>query len=361
MKILFIGGNGNISWYCVQVALEHCNTVYVLNREQSLKTRRDIQPQVIKLKADIRNKEEAKNVLKGLEFDCVIDFICYNEEDAKLDIELFKDKTKQFIYISSVTVYKRKTKYLPFKENTPQWEDTDYNYALDKVKCERIFMQAFREEKFPITIVRPAHTYDTIIPVSIGHNCFTAPQRYLDGKPVLIAGDGTNLWTLTHSKDFAEAFIYLIGNKEAIGEDFHITGDEWLTWLEITDYLLEALDIKNAKYIHIPINDIINIEIPTSNNFKFSSCFGIAFKGQRMWCDIFDNSKIKSFAPNWKSKILFKDGIKETINWMFEKDVRRRFNNDLNEILEMLTLKYARAEQSRACLIFEYANNKKVA
>lgn len=341
MKILFIGGNGNISWYCVQAAIDNGHTVYVLNREMSLKTRRDIQPEVIKLKADIRNKDEVINVLKDLEFDCVIDFICYNEEHAKYDIELFKNITKQFIYISSVTVYKRETKYLPFKENTPQWEDTDYDYALDKVRAERVFMNAFEKEKFPITIVRPAHTYDTIVPVSIGHNCFTAPQRYLQGKPVLIAGDGTNLWTLTHSKDFAEAFIHLIGNNNAIGEDFHITGDEWLTWLEITDYLLEALNIKNAKYIHIPINDIINIEIPPSNNFKISSCFGRTFKGQRMWCDIYDNSKIKKFAPNWKQKILFKDGIKETIQWMFEKDIRRRFNKDLDDILEMLMNKYS--------------------
>ena len=340
MKILFIGGNGNISWWCVQTAIEAGYTCYVLNREETLNTRREIQLEVIKLKADIRNKEEVTKVLKGLEFDCVIDFICYNEEHAKYDIELFKYITKQFIYISSVIVYKQNSTYLPYKENTPKWGDTEFEHAYGKICAENIFMDSFEKYKFPVTIVRPGHTYDTILPVSIGHNCFTSYQMYLDGYPALIAGDGNNLWTLTHSKDFAEAFIHLIGNNDAIGEDFHITGDEWLTWLEITNYLLEALNIKNARYIHVPINDLININIPISNNFKISSCFGIAFTGQRMWCDIYCNSKIKQYVPNWRSKILFKDGIKETINWLMEKDIRRRFNKDLDDILEMLTTKY---------------------
>ncbi|WP_047112153.1 NAD-dependent epimerase/dehydratase family protein [Brachyspira hyodysenteriae] len=339
MKILFIGGNGNISWWCVQIAIEVGHTCYVLNREETLNTRREIQPEVIKLKADIRNKEEVIKVLKCLEFDCVIDFICYNEEHAKYDIELFKDITKQFIYISSVTVYKRETKYLPFKENTPQWGDSDYNYALDKVRAEKVFINAFEKNKFPITIVRPAHTYDTILPVSIGHNCFTAYQRYLEGRPALIAGDGTNLWTLTHSKDFAEAFIHLIGNDKAIGEDFHITGDEWLTWLEITDITLNALNIHEKKYIHIPIEELINLSIPVSQNLKNSN-FGQAFVGYRMWCDIYDNTKIKKIAPSWKQKIFFKEGIKYSLKWMFEKDVRRRINKELYNILNDLTDKY---------------------
>ena len=340
MKILFIGGNGNISWWCVQKAIESGYTCYVLNREETLNTRREIQPEVIKLKADIRNKEEVTKVLKGLEFDCVIDFICYNEEHAKYDIELFKDITKQFIYISSAAVYKRKAKFMPFKENSPQWNEGEYEYALDKIKCEKIFINSYEKNQFPITIVRPTHTYDTIVPVSIGHNCFTAPQRYLEGKPVLIAGDGTNIWTITHSKDFADALIGLIKNKSSIGEDFHISSDELITWLDMTKYLLDAMNIKEYKLIHIPIKELINIDIPKSSNLNIVSAFGKAFEGHRMWCDIYDNSKIKQYVPNWRSKILFKDGIKETINWLMEKDIRRRFNKDLNNILEELTIKF---------------------
>lgn len=339
MKILFIGGNGNISWYCVQKALDAGHEVWELNRGATLKTRRPIQPQVHKLTADARNHEQMKEILKDLSFDIVADFICYNEEQAKFNIELFKNKTKQFIYISSVTVYKRDTKSLPFKETAPQWEETEYDYALEKVKCEKIFMDAYRDFGFPVTIVRPAHTYDTIVPVPLGHNCFTAPQRYIDGKPVLIAGDGTNLWTLTHSKDFADAFVGLFINPKAIGEDFHITGDEWLTWLDITEILLDTLGVKNAKYIHIPVNEILKLEVPVSNNMAISY-LGKAFKGQRMWCDIFDNSKIKSAVPGWKQQILFKDGIKETIDWLYENDIRRRINPDLDKLMDNLESKF---------------------
>jgi nucleoside-diphosphate-sugar epimerase len=210
---------------------------------------------------------------------------------------------------------------------------------LDKTEAEEIFMEANIKNEFPLTIVRPAYTYDTIIPVSLGHNCFTVPQRYLDGKPVLIAGDGTNLFTFTHSRDFANALIGLIGNKNAIGEDFHITTDEWLTWLDITDMLLDNLNIKNPKIIHIPVDDILKMEIPVSSNMSISY-LGKAFAGQRMWCDNYDNSKIKKVVPNWQAKTTFKDGISETLKWMFEKDIRRRINPNLNNLLEDLTVKY---------------------
>ncbi|MFP3041948.1 NAD-dependent epimerase/dehydratase family protein [Treponema primitia] len=339
MKILFIGGNGNISWYCVQKALEAGHDVWELNRGVTSKTRREIQAKVHKLTGDIRNHEEIRKVLGDMKFDVVADFICYNKKFAEFDIDLFRDKTKHFIFISSVVVYQRKTKYLPYSENTPQWDETDYNYALDKIYAERVFMDAYNQFDFPVTIVRPAHTYDTIIPISLGHNCFTAPQRCLDGKPVLIAGDGTNLWTLTHSKDFARAFVGLMGCSSAIGEDFHITGDEWLTWLDIMKILLDTLGVKTPKYVHIPADEILKMNIPVSTHMAISF-FGKAFAGQRMWCDIYNNSKIKKFVPGWKSEISFKEGIKETIDWMFEKNIRRRINPDLNNLLEELTLKY---------------------
>jgi nucleoside-diphosphate-sugar epimerase len=202
-------------------------------------------------------------------------------------------------------------------------------------------MDAYSKFGFPVTIVRPAHTYDTIIPVSIGHNCFTVPQRYIDAKPVLIAGDGTNLWTLTHSRDFANAFVGLFG--KAIGEDFHITGDEWLTWLDITKILLDALGVKERRYLHIPIQDILDMDVPVSKNMSISF-LGPAFRGQRMWCDIYNNSKIKKYVPNWKPDITFDKGIRETLDWMFEKKERRRINPELDAIIEALTQKYDRRQ-----------------
>ena len=348
MKILFIGGNGNISWYCLKLALDAEHEVYALNRGVTLKSRREFPKEVIKLTGDIRNPNEIKELLKGKTFDVIADFICYDESHAKIAVELFENITRQYIFVSSVTVYQRKTEYLPFKENTPQWEETDYDYALEKVRAEKLFMDAFKNKGFPVTIVRPAHTYDTIIPVSLGHNCFTAPQRILNGKPALIAGDGTNLWTITHSKDFASAFLGLMGNEKAIGEDFHITTEEWLTWLEMTDILLDILGVEKKEYVHVPVNEILKMEVPTSKNMSVSY-LGKAFKGQRMWCDIYDNSKIKSFVPGWSAKTSFREGMKETIDWMLESDVRRRFNPDLDNLLENLYEKYGEAQTKTRC------------
>ncbi|ANN64901.1 NAD-dependent epimerase/dehydratase family protein [Brachyspira hyodysenteriae] len=335
-KILYIGGNGNISWHCVQESINSGHEVYILNREETLLTRREIQPNIIKLKSDIRNIENTKKTINNIIFDCVIDFICYNEEHAKNDLNLFKNNTKQFIFISTVSVYKKETKYLPYKENSPKDINSKYSYAYNKIKAENTFIEAYKNYGFPITIVRPANTYDTIIPVSVGHNCFTVPQRCLDGKPILIAGDGTSLCTMMHSKDFAKAFNYLVCNYDLIGEEINISGDELLTWIDISKYLLEALNIKNTDFIHIPANDLININISISDNLKNSACFGNGVMSERIYCNIFDNSKIKSIAKNWKQSISFKKGIRDTINWMFEKNIRRRFNNELDSILDSL-------------------------
>lgn len=343
MKILFIGGNGNISYYCLRTALEAGHEVYALNRGVTAQTRRDFPTQTHRFLQDIRDTDGVEKILEGHEFDCVVDFLCYTQEDARRAMKLFREKTRQYIFISSVTVYQRQTRYLPFTENAPQWDESDYDYALEKVRTERIFKDAFEQCEFPVTIVRPAHTYDTIVPVALGHNCFTVPQRYLNGKPVLIAGDGTNLWTLTHSKDFAAALQGIMEHPAAtIGQDYHITSDEWLTWLDITRNLLEtmSLPVCPEQWIHVPVQHILNMEVPTSRNMAISY-LGKAFKGQRMWCDIYDNSKIKKLLPDWKAQVSFEQGIGETWAWLNEKDVRRRFNPDLDAILDDLTSTFA--------------------
>ena len=338
-KILFIGGNGNISWYCVNEALAAGHEVWLMHRGETLATRRAIQDGVHVIHCDARDGTRADYAMQGMFFDVVCDFICFNESHALLDIELFKGRTKQFIFISSVVVYKRETQYLPFTEETPMWKDSDYNYATDKIMAERVFMRAHREIDFPITIIRPAHTYDTIVPVPLGHNCFTAPQRYLDGKPMLIAGDGTNLWALCHSSDFASALIGVFNQKATIGEDYHIAGEEWLTWLDIADILLETLGVEKSEYVHVPSKDILNLDVPQSKNMAISY-LGKAFSGQRMWCDIYDNSKIKSVVPKWRCETSFRSGIEQTFKWLFENQVRRRINPNLDLLLETLTNKY---------------------
>jgi nucleoside-diphosphate-sugar epimerase len=332
MKILFLGGNGNISWHCTNEAVKSNHEVWVLNREVTLQSRRAFPAEVKKLKGDIRNQLQIKELLKDMEFDVVCDFLCNNEEHAASVIDLFKEKTGQYIAISSEVVYKRESKYLPFKEDCPRNNpETSDEYIAGKIKAEDVFFKAFNESNFPVTVVRPAYTYDTIIPVSVGHNCFTASQRFIDGKPVLIAGDGTGLRPYTHSSDFASAFVKLIGNKSAIGNDFHIASDEWLTWNEVTAILLDSLGVKNARYIHIPLEDVLNSKLAEGQK-------DLLF--QKMWHNICDTTKIKRLIPEWKAKVSFSQGIEQTIKWIYDNDSHRRIDTILDGVLEEMTIKY---------------------
>jgi nucleoside-diphosphate-sugar epimerase len=203
-----------------------------------------------------------------------------------------------------------------------------------------VFLNAFQNKNFPITIVRPAYTYDTIVPIYIGHNCFTAPQMYRDGYPILIAGDGTTLFAFTHSSDLAAALSGLFMNDRAIGEAFHITTDRWLTWLDAMGILAETLGVKSPRFLRIPSEDILKMEVPVSANMGISF-LGKAFYFQKMWCDIYDNRKIKTAVPGWQAVKTFEQGIGETISWLDEKDVRRRINPDLQALLLDLTKKYS--------------------
>lgn len=329
MKILFIGGNGNISWHCVQKALDIGHEVWELNRSATLSTRRQIQPQVHKLTCDIHNLFEVKKLLKDLNFDSVCDFICFNEQQAQEAIELFKNKTNQFIYISSEAVYLRKTSNLPFKENCEQYNPEKIcSYISGKIKAEQVFKTSYEKEQFPITIVRPAYTYDTIVPTPIGQNCYTATKRLLDGFPALVAGDGENLNTFTHSADFANAFIHLIGNKKCIGQDYHISSDEWLTWNDEIRILIENLQIKR-KIINIPKQEALQLPF-----------FEKDLMYQKMWHNIYDNSKIKRIIPNWTAKKSFSEGIQETITWLNENPIHKRINKNFDKIFDELYSKY---------------------
>jgi len=352
MKVLFIGGNGNISWYCLQEAINQGHEVWVLHRGVTVKTRRDFQHEVNILHADFRNQDEVKKVLADQKYDVVVDFICYNEEQAKFDVEIFKGITNHFIFISSGSVYERASKNLPYRENSPKCKNSVREYANDKLKAEEVFTNAYKEFSLPVTIVRPGYTYDTIIPVSVGLNDWTVCQRVLDGKPPIIIGDGSNLFTFTHSKDFAKALIPLFNNASAMGEDFNITSDEILNWKEATDILVDILNAKSLEYLYIPTEYVCKYldylqSLKTEQKKKF--CPSLAhtlshmasdFKSLKMWCDLYDNSKIKSFVPHWKPKVTLSEGLKETIQWMNEKEEHKRFDPKLNEALDGLTEKF---------------------
>lgn len=331
MKLLFLGGNGNISWHCVETALQYGHEVWELNRNQTTGTRREIQPQVHRLIGDVRDTRAMQALLADLHFDVVCDFICYDSLQAEAAITLFKGRTGQYIFLSTESVYARSARYLPFREDTPQNTGLDAgSYIYGKIQAEQVFRNAYRDG-FPVTIVRPAYTYDVIIPSPIGHNCYTAVRKYEEGYPILVPGDGSNLWTFTHARDFAGAFLHLAGNRDAVGEDYHISSDEWLTWNDVADILNDVLRRPSRKIIHIPYEDVMKIPFFTDKELL----------RQRMWHDIYDNTKIKFLAKQWTATTSFADGIYETLCWLNEKEIRKRINPALDRQLSQLYLQYS--------------------
>jgi nucleoside-diphosphate-sugar epimerase len=325
MKLLFVGGNGNISWNCTMQALEKGYEVWVLNRDSGSIMRRELPKEVHKLKADIGDKESLKNVLKGLKFDVVADFICFTPEQAKQDLEIYSGLCEQFIFISTASAYQKPLAAVPITESTPL-KNPYWLYSRNKIACEELFFNEYREKDFPITVIRPSHTYDTIIPAAMGSSGWTNSARMIANKPIILHGDGTTLWTLTHAEDFAKAFTALLGNSAAIGHAFHITSDEWLTWRQISEIVAEALGAPKPNFVCVPSEKIA----------EKNPDLGAGLLGDKAWCAIFDNSKIKKFALGWQAAIPFRKGIKRTVAWFMENQERRKTNQILNTFLDSL-------------------------
>ena len=331
MKVLITGGYGNISWWCTKKTLELGHEVYILNRAQTTSTRREIPKEAILIKSDYRNFEETRKAIEPYSFDVVCDFLCQGEEHAKIAYELFKNKTKQFILISSGVVYKRHEIPEVFSEDDEKYtEDEASPYILGKLQAERFFTEKYKKENFPITIVRPGYTLDNILPYMLGHNCYTVADRYLRGKPFLMAGDGTNISTFTHSSDFAEAFVCLFGNPDTIGEAYNLTGDNTSSYNDMMSIFAKELVNKEPYLIYIPYKDCL----------EFSQFMPRDLMIQRMQNELFDNSKIKSVAKNWVTKMNSKDIVKLGLEWLNEDRKRIRINKELDQKLEEITLKY---------------------
>ena len=315
MKILFIGGYGNISWWCTKRAIEQGNEVVLLNRGQTYRTRRPIPDEARVIVADIRDAAQTRAALGDESFDAVCDFLCYDAEDARRAIALFTGRTKQYVFVSSESVYRRLSSSLPFSETAPKYDLAEASpYIAGKLAAEQVFIEAQERTGFPLTIVRPGLTYDTIVPVSIGHNCFTVPQRCLDGKPLYVAGEGNNLCAFTHSRDFADPFCCLLGNPACIGEDYNIATNQWRTWNEASEDLLDALHVEHRRIIHIPFDDVLRLNLPLAPGLM----------RERMLHLIFDTSKIRRIAKDWTPKVDFPSGIRMTVAWLYETDAHRR-------------------------------------
>lgn len=323
MRVLFIGGTGIISSACSPLALESGIELYLLNRGQSP---RGVPAGAKVLHGTIRDRASVEAAIGDLQFDAVVDWIAFGEEHIEQDIEIFRGRTGQFVFISSASAYQTPPSSLPVTESTlldnPFWE-----YSRNKIKIEERLIRAYREEKFPYTIVRPSHTYDhTLLPFDHG---FTVVDRMRKGKPVVVHGDGTSLWVLTHHQDFAKAFVPLLGNSHAIGEAFHITSDEWLNWNQIYDIVADAAGTKAHK-VHIA-SDALAAADPG---------WGPGLLGDKANSMVFDNSKIKRLAPQFQATIPFCRGAEQIMAWYDADPARQNIDPKADALEDELIAKF---------------------
>ena len=305
MKILFIGGTGTISMAVSKLLLSQGHTLYLLNRgNRNLSLSGDL----VELKADVNDENRVKELIKELPFDAVADFIAFEPPQLERDYRLFKGKTDQFIFISSASAYQKPLADYRINEGTPL-ANPYLEYSRNKIACEDYLMKLYREEGFPVTIIRPSHTYDErSVPMGAhGKNgSYAIVKRMLEGKPVLIHGDGTSLWTLTHNSDFAVAMAGLIGNIHAIGEAVQITSDESLTWNQIYQIVANALGVKlNAVHASTEFLD-------ACGEYDFRG----SLLGDKSNTVVFDNSKLKRLVPGFTARVRADQGIRDTVSYV---------------------------------------------
>jgi nucleoside-diphosphate-sugar epimerase len=329
MKVLFIGGTGLISQAVSRLAVEQGVELYLFNRGQ----RDEFVPTGAKvIRGDIRNQAEAAEVLRDYEFDVVVDWIAFTPDHVQTDIELFTGKTKQYIYISSASAYQKPQRSYVITEETPL-ENPYWEYSRNKIACEQLLIEAHQASGFPVTIVRPSQTYgDTAIPAALssGQHPWSLIDRIRRGLPIIIHGDGTSLWTMTHNSDFAKAFVGLLGHPEAIGEAIHITSDEVLNWNQIYTAIGQAAGVE-PKVVHISTDFIAAFAPPGTADGLIGD--------QSVNC-VFDNSKIKRLVPNFQASVSFSEGVKECIAWFEAHPDQCTIDSEWSALLDILIEKH---------------------
>jgi len=306
MKILMIGGTGIISSAVSELLIARGHELFLINRGASV---RPVPQGAQVLKADIRDPASVRKAMGDRKFDTVVDWLSFVPEHITTALDLFEGRMGQYVFISSASAYRKPPVALPVVESNllhnPYWE-----YSRNKIACEELLVDRYRTKGTPITIVRPSHTYDkTLLPMDGG---WTVVDRMRRGLEVIVHGDGTSLWTLTHHRDFAKGFIGLLGHPYALGETFHITGDEWLSWNEIFRLIGQAAGAE-PKLVHVP-SDLIAAE---------DKDWGAGLLGDKAHSMIFDNSKIKRLVPDFFCTVPFAQGAREIVSW-FLADTKRQ-------------------------------------
>lgn len=333
MRILFIGGTGIISTACTQLALARGHEVYMLNRGS-----RPAPAGVKFITLDVRDEVTATRILEGFTWDAVVDFVAFTPDDIERDLRLFKGRTGQYVFISSASAYQRPVTHYRITESTPlanpYWE-----YSRAKIACEERLLRAYREDGFPVVIVRPSLTYSNTqitLAVNSWQRSYTVVDRMRRNLPVIVPGDGTSLWTITHNSDFAKGLLGLLGNMQAMGHAFHITSDEVFSWDQCYRIVAEAAGVQDPKLIHIA-SDFIIACLPDMQG---------TLLGDKATSVVMDNSKIKRFVPDFAATTPLREGVARTIAWFDADPARKLIDQEANAQWDRLIYAYARGMEA---------------
>ena len=329
MKVLFIGGTGLISSACTSLAVQRGVELFLLNRG----TDPDRGRGATILLADLHDEAATDRALAGRRFDVVVDWRAFTPEDIERDLRLFGGRTEQFVFISSASAYLKPLGDWLIREDTPL-ANPFWDYSQNKIACEERLMRAYREDGFPVTIVRPSLTYgDTQVPLVVNswQMPFTAIARMRAGKPLIVPGDGTSLWTITHNSDFAKGFVGLLGRRQAVGHAFNIMSDEVLTWDEIYRQTASAAGVGAGLHIVHIASDFIAACMPDMTG---------TLLGDKAVSAVFDTTKIKRFVPDFHATTPYSEGIRRTVAWFDADPARQRVDAEMDAKWDRLIAAY---------------------
>lgn len=334
MKILLIGGTGTISMAITRLLAKEEHEVYLLNRGSRSE---ELPDNVTVLKCDINDEADVNKAVDGMKFDVVGEFIGFTVDQIRRDVRLFRERTKQYIYISSASAYQKPLSDPVITESTPL-SNPYWQYSRDKIACEDYLMEQYRENGFPVTIVRPSHTYDERgVPLGVHgkEGSWQVLKRMTEGKTVIIHGDGTSLWTLTHNSDFAKGYCGLVGNLHAIGQAYHITSDESLTWNQIYGIIADALGVE-LKAVHIPSDFLASV-----SDYDLTG----SLIGDKANSVIFDNSKLKRAVPDFRATVRADQGIRYTVQHILSHPELQREDAEFDRWCDKIIEKFEKIRE----------------
>ncbi|HOX55466.1 MAG TPA: NAD-dependent epimerase/dehydratase family protein [Candidatus Paceibacterota bacterium] len=329
MKILFIGGTGNISAECAALLHQRGHDIIILSRGRGA-----VPPGYRAIQADRKDPAAMRAALHGLRPDAVLNFLGYELPEVQLDYDLFNGAVRQYVFISSVVVYAKPPGQLPLTEDAPPGNSL-WDYARKKLECEQWLHQRHAETGFPVTIVRPSHTYSKRwVPNAISSGSYTFAARLEQGRPVFVHDAGESPWTLTAASDFAVGLAGLVGNDAAVGKAFHITSDEVLTWNQIYAEIAEAVGARSPRIVKVPTDFICQMAPQLTGTLK----------GDKAHPGVFDNSRIKRFVPEFRCRVPFRLGVRESVRWLREHPEQQNLKPELDALIDKVIAAWERGE-----------------